>query len=52
MAPPDLYDQPARPGLMCPGPQAPPFELSLRAFFWGIAIVLGAVELFVEAAVS
>jgi hypothetical protein len=55
MAPPTLYEQPARPGLMSPDtaaptPAAPPPEISLRAFFWSIVVVLGAVELCLEAA--
>jgi hypothetical protein len=50
MAPPTLYEQPVRPGLMSADTAAPPPEISLRAFFWSIAVVLGAVELCLEAA--
>ena len=50
MAPPTLYDEPARPGLMAPvACPAPP--MSLSALLWSIAVVLAAVELAVELAV-
>jgi hypothetical protein len=48
MAPPTLYEQPARPGLMSPSSQAPPHEISLRVVCWSVAVVLGAVELCLE----
>ena len=48
MAPPTLYDEPARPGLMSPDPSAPSLELDLRAILWSIAVVLGALELSFE----
>ena len=45
MAPPDLYDLPARPGLMAPSVRTAPHDLSLRSFLWCVALVLGLVEL-------
>jgi hypothetical protein len=50
MAPPSLYDEPARPGLMCPAQGAPPPKLSLSALLWSVAAVLAAVELTVQLA--
>lgn len=50
MAPPTLYEQPARPGLMTPSSQAPPPEISLRGILWTVAVLLGAIELCLEAA--
>ena len=44
MAPPDLYEQPAQPGLMSPG-AAPGEPVDPKLFLWAVAIVLGAVEL-------
>jgi hypothetical protein len=49
MAPPTLYDEPPRPGLMTPG-AAPPHEVDLRAALWSVAAVLGLVELCLELA--
>jgi hypothetical protein len=48
MAPPTLYDEPAKPGLFSPGPASPPFEVSLRAVLWSVAVVLAVVELGVQ----
>jgi hypothetical protein len=45
MAPPSLYEDPARPGLMKPAEGALPPELSLSALLWSVAVVLAAVEL-------
>ena len=45
MAPPSLYDEQPRPGLMHPGPAAPPFPVSLSTLLWSVAAVLAAVEL-------
>lgn len=44
MAPPDLYEQPARQGLMRPAAAAPA-PLDLRLFLWSIAVVVAAIEL-------
>jgi len=49
MAPPNLYSLPPRPGLMGPNPQAEPLEISLRGFFWSLAVALGGLELCLEA---
>ena len=46
MAPPTLYDEPARVGMMRAGAAAPPFEIDLRHLLWSIVVVLAAVELF------
>ena len=46
MAPPDLYEQPARPGLTTPGPEAAPVDL--RVFLWVLAAVLATVVLCLE----
>jgi hypothetical protein len=51
MAPPSLYDEPPRPGLMHPGPAAPPFPVSLPTLLWSIAAVIAAVELGTQLAV-
>jgi hypothetical protein len=51
MAPPDLYDRPAEPGLMSPSPDAAE-PVDPRVFLWSVAGVLAVVELFVELAVS
>jgi hypothetical protein len=49
MAPPDLYDRPAAPGLMTPaGAESVPIDP--RVFLWTVAGVLGAVELCLELA--
>jgi hypothetical protein len=45
MAPPILHELPPAKGLMAPDPHAIPHEISLRAVLWGIAAVLGAIEL-------
>ena len=50
MAPPTLYDEPARPGLMSADPSAEPVEVALRAVLWSIAVVLGGVEFCLELA--
>jgi hypothetical protein len=52
MAPPSLYELPARPGLMSPSSQAQPQEISLRVIFWSIAAALGATELVAEITIS
>jgi hypothetical protein len=49
MAPPTLYEEPPKPGLMAPG-AAPPHEVNLRAALWSVAVVLGVVELCLELA--
>jgi len=50
MAPPDLYERPAPPGLMKPGDAdaAPPIDLRLA--LWSVAAVLAALELSLELA--
>ncbi len=48
MAPPDLYERPAPPGLMRPG--AEPAQPDLRLLLWTVAFVLAAVELCFELA--
>ena len=50
MAPPDLYERPAPPGLMSPGgaDAAPPIDLKLM--LWSVAAVLAALELCLELA--
>ena len=45
MAPPTLYDEPARPGLMTPPAESSAPPMSLSALLWSIAVVLAAVEL-------
>ena len=45
MAPPTLYDEPARPGLMRPPDGAPLPRFSMSALLWSAAVVLAAVEL-------
>jgi hypothetical protein len=47
MAPPDLYEVPLQPGLMARG-NGEVHHVSLRAFFWVVASVLGFVELSVD----
>jgi hypothetical protein len=47
MAPPDLYERPAEPGLMSPGAEAAK-PVDLRLFLWSLALVLAAVELCLE----
>jgi hypothetical protein len=49
MAPPDLYDHPPQPGLMARGNPAEIPNVSARTFFWVAALVLGLVELCVQA---
>lgn len=49
MAPPDLYERPAQPGLMSPG-EAHPEPVDLRVFLWSAAAVLAVIELCVELA--
>jgi len=41
MAPPDLYEQPSRPGLMAPG-SAPAEPVDATTFLWAVAAVLAA----------
>jgi hypothetical protein len=48
MAPPDLYAQPPRPGLMTRGAGAGRHDVSLRSFLWCVALLLGVVELCVD----
>jgi hypothetical protein len=53
MAPPSLYDEPPRPGLMAAGPaggQRP--EISLSTFLWSIAALLATVELATQLALT
>lgn len=53
MAPPSLYDEPARLALMRPGPAAghrP--EFSLSALLWSAAAVLATVELTAQLALT
>jgi hypothetical protein len=50
MAPPTLYDKPAPPGLMRVAPAGERSPISLRAALWSVALVLGAVLLFLEIA--
>ena len=45
MAPPSLYDEPARPGLMRPAEGAAPPPLSMSALLWPVAALLAAVDL-------
>ena len=52
MAPPSLYDEPVRPGLMHPGPGAPPFPVDLSTLLWTIAAVIAAVELGTQLALA
>jgi hypothetical protein len=49
MAPPDLYERPARPGLMSLGAE-PAAPVDLKLMLWSIAAVLAAVELCLELA--
>jgi hypothetical protein len=51
MAPPDLYDRPAKPGLMSPS-SAGAEPVDPKIFLWAVAFVLAAVELCFELAVS
>ena len=51
MAPPSLYDEPPRRGLMHPGHAAPPFPVSLSTLLWSVAAVIAAVELGTQLAV-
>ena len=47
MAPPDLYDRPAHPGLMARGAREA-HPVSLRSFLWCVALLLALVELLVQ----
>lgn len=51
MAPPDLYERPAQPGLMSPGAEHPE-PIDLRVVLWSVAAVLAAVELSLQLAVG
>jgi hypothetical protein len=44
MAPPDLYERPALPGLMSPGVEHPE-PVDVRLVLWLVAALLAAVEL-------
>ena len=51
MAPPDLYERPASPGLMRPSAElAGPVDL--RVFLWSVALVLAALELCLQLALD
>ena len=50
MAPPDLYERPAPPGLFSPT-AASPEPIELRFFLWALAAALAAVELALQLAV-
>ena len=52
MAPPTLYDELPRSGLMSPAPAAHAHPPDLRAALWSLAAVLGVVELCLELALS
>jgi hypothetical protein len=52
MAPPTLYELPARAGLMSPTPQVAAPEISVRAMLWSIAAVLASLELVLELSIS
>lgn len=49
MAPPDLHDQPPRPGLMSSSAE-PADPVDLKVVLWTVAAVLAAVELGLELA--
>jgi hypothetical protein len=50
MAPPNLHDHPAPAGVMrATSPEGVP-QISLRTLLWSVAIVLGALEICLEAA--
>ena len=49
MAPPDLYERQAPPGLMSPSEEHPE-PIDLRVFLWSLAAVLALVELCLELA--
>ena len=51
MAPPYLHEQPARPGLMSPA-AAPSEPVDPKVVLWAVAVVLGAIELCLEVALS
>ena len=44
MAPPDLYEQPAPPGLMSPGAEHPE-PVDLKLVLWTVAALLAGIEL-------
>jgi hypothetical protein len=48
MAPPSLYEEQPRPGLMTLDATKSPLDLSLNALFWSVATVLAAIELTVR----
>ena len=48
MAPPDLYERPAPPGLMSPSAEHPAPPLDLRLVLWSVAAMLAAVELLLQ----
>jgi hypothetical protein len=47
MAPPDLYEQQASPGLMSPGEEHPE-PIDLKVVLWTVALVLAGVELLLQ----
>jgi len=51
MAPPDLYERPAAPGLMSPGADAAP-PIDLKVVLWSVAALLAAVELGLQLALG
>jgi len=51
MAPPDLYERPAQPGLLTARSETH-HEVGLESFLWCVALVLGVVELLVESFAS
>ncbi|HEY6836669.1 MAG TPA: hypothetical protein VI142_09510 [Gaiellaceae bacterium] len=48
MAPPDLYERPAQPGLLTAAAGHETHEVSFKSFLWCVALVLGLVELLVQ----
>ena len=47
MAPPDLYDRRGAAALMAPAAAASHPPVDVRHFLWGIAVLLGVIELLV-----
>jgi len=52
MAPPDLYERPAQPGLMSPSADQTGPPVDLRLMLWSVAAVLAVVELSLQLALS